>query len=457
MSGVAQAPAVASASRRRDRICIGAIFFYALFFPSFHSVFGTTGAILVNGGILGLAASYFLLLQRGVVRFQSGSEREAVIAVLAILLYYLAAIAFAAAFLSEQVIFRDIYEVHRPALHMLVFLLPLFLIRQLDDLRTVERWLGVAFVIIVLIGLNQYTRTFDLISELYTKPANVTSRRVSAPFGNPYDYAFVMTFFCLFFLFKLLWTRRFVYAVLCFVSIAGVLLTQSRAVFGALVVALAVIAPSVLIFEARHRLTVLRVPKRIVLFSAVVLALAGGGTYVYSEYSDHLTYLITGIERVAQGQEMRSLSVRQQQFAVTLARADENVLVALFGNGPSKGVMEYVESVYAYYLFRYGFLGLLLVFATPLLLSIVLLGRTINRKVPHKALLLAVLCWFLVIPVASIGNNFTEQFRISFLYYFFLGMSVRVFFLSRGAVGGTARDSVGPSIGVPRVPAGSGS
>jgi hypothetical protein len=410
---------------------IGGIFFYALFFPSFHSVLGTAGAILVNGGILALASAYVLLLKRGRVRCTVSEERAAVFGVGAIMLYYLAAILFAAAFLSEHVIVRDLYEAHRPVLYLLVFLLPFFLIRKGEDLRFAERWLVFAFFAILLIGANQFARLVDPVSELYTKTANISSGRIAAPFGNPYDYAFVMVFFFLLFVFKLLWTRRLVYVGLCAISIAGVLLPQSRAVFGAFVVAGLFIVPLVLCYEALPRLAALRFPRRLVWFTLFALGTVGAGAYVFHAYGGSLRYLVSGYERIVHGEEVRSLSIRQAQFAYALDRADESLVVGLFGNGPSKAVMEHVESIYTYHIFRYGFVGFLLVFVAPLLLALTMLFSTVRRSVPHKPFLLAILCWLLVMPVASIGNNFVEQFRISFLYYFLLGVAVRTYFVSR--------------------------
>jgi len=43
-------------------------------------------------------------------------------------------------------------------------------------------------------------------------------------------------------------------------------------------------------------------------------------------------------------------------------------------------------------------------------------------KNTNFGLLFSILVFFLTIPILSIGNNFTEQARISFFYYVFLGL-----------------------------------
>jgi len=125
-----------------------------------------------------------------------------------------------------------------------------------------------------------------------------------------------------------------------------------------------------------------------------------------------------------------SMSIRQEQFQTALNLAKDNPLVFLFGNGPAKSSMEYVESMYTYFFFRYGVIGFILYFLFPLCLGITLLFnilKTIGKNNKNYPFFLALLLWFLCIPICSIGNNLTEQVRVSFLYYGTLGIITKAY------------------------------
>src|SRR5690606_40364182 len=64
-------------------------------------------------------------------------------------------------------------------------------------------------------------------------------------------------------------------------------------------------------------------------------------------------YMVEALEKILAGREINSLNIREQQMTFTVQQAQQP-MIFLFGNGPSKDVMELVESIYTYYLFRYG-------------------------------------------------------------------------------------------------------
>jgi hypothetical protein len=119
-----------------------------------------------------------------------------------------------------------------------------------------------------------------------------------------------------------------------------------------------------------------------------------------------------------------SANVRLSQFLFALDKAERNFIILVFGNGPAKDEMEFVESLYTYLFYRYGVLGLILNLAV-LGLSMFHCFKIVLKVGPRSKLYelyLSILLWLLTIPIMSIGNNFTDQARISFFYYMILGL-----------------------------------
>jgi hypothetical protein len=119
-----------------------------------------------------------------------------------------------------------------------------------------------------------------------------------------------------------------------------------------------------------------------------------------------------------------SANARLDQLLFAIDKASNNGFIWVFGNGPAKNEMEYVESIYTYQFYRYGIVGVVLYFIVPLLVCSWLSWRCmmlVGFKSQDFPIYFALLLWFLTIPLMSIGNNFTEQIRLSFFFYTFVG------------------------------------
>lgn len=397
---------------------------FALFAPSLRGLVGTAGAILVNGGLIALAALVFAW--RGErIRFVDEGERALALVVLGSLLYYMVAITFASAFLSEQVIFRDLFELHKPILHASSFLLAFLLLPTAEATERLEKILVWCFVAIVALSIVQFIAP-PVIAKLYTKPANLRAGRLAVPFGNPYDYGFAVSLFAYYFLFRYLDGQGRKELSRSALAMAMIVLTQSRTAVITMGFTLAALVPGVVWVRYRDRLARLEIPRAVLRYGVLVLAVIAAGAVVVVEFRDEVAYLVGGIRALILRGEQSSLNVRIGQLQQTVERANENLLVALFGNGVSKAGMEFLESGYAFYLFRFGVLGLVLIFIVPL---VIVMGRLLQvmatRPARVDALAAAVLVWLGSLFVASIGNNFTEQPKLSFMYYFLLGFALR--------------------------------
>lgn len=403
------------------------VFLFALFFPFFLSYIGTAGAILVNGGlILGLIQCLFIFKSPKFV-FDSTYHKQTFMAILTIFVFFFFHIALSmligVSVGGVNIIQRDFYEFHRPVLYLLVFVFSFTVFYRDGLVLKFERLLFFAFVILVLIGLNQYVGFYDYVSQLYTKQHNINSRRVAAPFLNPYDYAFMMSFFVLYFFLKMIYSA-IIFIIPLTLALSMFVLPQSRSVAGTFLVGFFVVLPLVLLlleFDFKK----LFVPKKLLLtFFLMLLAII---LFVLSVpyLLENFPYLTDQFVRFLQGGGVgRSGNIRLEQFLFALEKAFSNPLILLFGNGPAKSELEFVESIYNYQFYRYGLVGFLLYF-----LLLICLGscfawkvlKNIGRQHPSYPIFLALLVWFLIIPLMSIGNNFTEQVRLSFFFYTMLG------------------------------------
>lgn len=427
---------------------LAAVFAFAVFAPTFRAYLGTQGAILVNGGLLALLAG--LLFNRGKrIPFLSVQERTIYGIITACFLYYLAAIASSTLFLSQRVIMPDLYELHKPFLHFLSFTAPFAFVTRLADVERTGRLLRWCFAGIVSISILQALGVPGL-GELYTKEANLQAGRVTAPFGNPYDYAFVMSFYVYFFSLRYATRNHRVSFVWALLAMGLVTVSQSRTNVIVLAGALVVLVPFALVIDRWPSLRRLGLPTAFRKYGLIAATAAAGAVFVITFFGDDIRYLIGGIERLLVEGQQSSLNERLRQLDVILESASADIRVALFGNGVSKSVMPLVESTYAFFLFRYGFVGFVVVFVLPLAITLWVLGRLLAQvQQRDKYMAMSIFVWFAALPVASIGNNFTEQPKLSFLFYFFMGFGIRYYFIARAETRPTPRSSVAAGSSTP--------
>lgn len=406
---------------------------FAFFFPVFFNYLGSAGSILINGSLI--LALFFVIIIPGWF-FRSEYHKKVFYFFFFLFFFFLmhiiCSIIIGLIFGGVELIQRDFYELHRPVYYFLVFLYAYLFFSKVNEVEKLDAIFLIVFIGIVIVGLNQYFGIFDFISLLYTKQGNVDSRRVSAPFVNPYDYAFIMSFFILYFFLKMFYTSL-VYILPLLIALIMFILPQSRSVAATFLVGFFVVFPLVFLFLDFDFIR-FKLSKRLFAFylSIIVLLFVFLASIPY--LLENFSYLTGQFVRLVEGEGVgRSAGIRLSQFLFALDKANENLLILLFGNGPSKNEMEYVESIYNYQFYRYGLIGLFLYFVL-----IVISGsyfswkilKKIGRNHPSYPLFLALLVWFLIIPLMSIGNNFTEQIRLSFFFYSMLGLLASNYALS---------------------------
>ena len=401
--------------------------FYAVAMPFFNKQIGSAGVLVVNGAII-LFISVYLLVENGlVIPFSDRIHKKIALLFLFPISFFMIltplSMSIGLYFGGVSVVERDFFELYRPVLYFLVFLFSYLYFTGEKRIFHFEKILLYIFLVLVVLGLNHYFRVFDNISELYTKSHNIKTRRVAVPFVNPYDYAFFMLFFVYYFFMKFLFHRSY-YIVFFMFSVVMFVLPQSRSVAAGSLVGFFVIIPIVLTYTG-FNIKKFKIKSKLMTFYSFLLCVVVGFIASIPLLIENFPYL-TGqfIRLLESGDVGGSAGTRIEQFLFALNKAGSSPWIMFFGNGPAKDEMEFVESIYNYFFYRYGLIGTFLYFyilSLACYLSFKLVGYY-GYKNTNFGLLFSILVFFLTIPILSIGNNFTEQARISFFYYVFLGL-----------------------------------
>jgi len=403
------------------------MFIYAMVIPTFHFSLGSSGAAIVNGGVLICIVTYFFIKSSardyiGKISLNSYFGLYVLILLLFFALIPLSMLS-GAIFGGISIINRDFFEFQKPLFNLLVFVFAFYSFQTLQSVEKFEKLLLLVFFIVVLIGLNQFLGVFDAFSQLYTKSHNISTRRVSAPFVNPYDYAFFMSFYVLYYLLKVLLTSPR-YLLLFFIALVFLILPQSRSVAGGGILMIIVLLP-VILCSLGLNFTRFTFHKSIFYLGLILTLLLVTFLFTLPYLLDRFPYLTGQFVRLVESGEIgKSGQIRIEQFYFALSKASNSLVLFVFGNGPAKSEMEYVESIYNYYFYRYGLLGITIYFST-LFLSVFLCLKVLKKITLNShlsPLFLAVFIWLISVPILSIGNNFTEQVRTSFFFYSIIGM-----------------------------------
>lgn len=402
--------------------------FWILLFPNFYGVFDTRGAILLNLTIMVWPITYLFMNKKTLI-ITLNKNSITFKKMMVVPCYFIVAIPIGMMvgiiFNDNKIIIRDFFELHRPFYWIIIFVTSYKFFLKGYDHPSIRKLLIAVFLTCVTMGLFQYFQiNFKFLSQ-YIKQENYYSLRIAAPFPNPYDYGFVMVFFSLYFLNFFLNTRNKMYFMLFAFSGIMILLTQSRSMFGAFALVNLFLVPvfSLFVFGSimRGRLT-----KTDLLIFAIPLSVIFFGTLILVNFEDNLKYLFAGFRKIAANPLYNGVtSNRIDQLSEILASIVKNPVTLLFGNGPAKGVLNDVESIYSYYLFRYGVCGLLIGFLLPALYASKcskMVAKTYQRRSPQYIFFRSLQLWFLAVPMISLANNHTEQIRVSALYILLIGL-----------------------------------
>lgn len=393
---------------------------YAIAIPTFENSFGSIGAIIVNG-ILGIVLFLFALYKRN--EFINIIDiniplKMVVLALLTLEVLIVLSMVNGYFFAGVDLIFRDFFELHKPMLFILtvVFSFYVFNINHFS----VEKLLLKAFIVISILAFIQLLH-YDQFSALYTGVNVVASDRLTIPFGNPYDLAFILLFFIFYFLMKAIYNKSFKFLFLSILALYFLVSTGSRSVSLSFLIVFLLVFPFFVL-----KLKIRKKTKSMVLFIylfAIVLSIINIETFIKKNEFISGQY----VQFVESGDIGQSASERLDQFYFALDKSGKSFLTPLIGNGPSKKEMEHVESAYTYIYYRYGIIGFILyifVYIYILISLYKLIFRRSYQFVKDKPVFTALFLWFLTMPISAIGGMFIEQPKVSFFYYLMIGYTL---------------------------------
>lgn len=402
--------------------------FWGLLFPNFYSIFDTRGAILVNASLMLMPIIYLIISQKTTLRFQSESHLSFNNYII-VPLYFIFAIPFGMILgiwlLGNNLVIRDFFEFHRPIYWLIIFSTGYFYFVKTFNETIIRRTIISIFLICAIMGICQFLTVNFAFFNLYIKQENYFALRIAAPFPNPYDYGFVMIFMSLYFMCLFLNTSKPFYLFLIILSGVLIALTQSRSMVLSFVLANILLLPlfASFVFGSVFRGRLSRADLLIILIPLLLVTI---GVIAILNFQADLRYLVRGFMKIAANPLYNGVTgSRVDQMSYIFSTITQNPILVLFGNGPAKGEYDSMESIYSYFVFRYGVLGLIVGFLFPALYSSYcskIVAKTYSYRSNEYIFFRFLQIWFLVVPLISIANNHTEQIRVSFFYTLLLGL-----------------------------------
>ena len=396
----------------KKNLFIYLIILYTFCVPVFPTQVGAIGNILINGLlIIFLFPVLFFRINEISIEFRKNSYFNVMIVLYAFYFFLILFSLLIGALSADSVlIIRDFYEFHKPVLYLFIFSSIYILYYKNPESIDFTKFIYLIFVILVFFAYIQ-TNHYRAFSLLYIDTIIYNSNRLTAPFGNPYDHAFVAMFFCIFFFYKYIFSSlKFIIPFL--ISCWMMLETGSKSnAFGFLIIFI-IFIPLIIIFSN------IRFKKKIFFLSNLIIVpiiyflfdfsevISRNYSMIYDQLSDFFT----------EGNIGDSGSARIEQLNIVFERAINNPLLALFGNGPSKGLelgfyksgdiyySEHLESAFVYIFYRYGFLGILFFSAIYLIILKLLLinNRNLINFNDYKIFNLSFLTWHIFMIFTSI-------------------------------------------------------
>ena len=371
---------------------------------------------------------YLILSQKTTLRFQSEGHLS-FNNFIKVPLYFIFAIPFGMLLgiwlLGYTLVIRDFFELHRPIYWIIIFSTGYFYFSKSFQEPVIRRVIICIFLICAIMGICQFLQVNHTFFNIYIKSENYFAFRIAAPFTNPYDYGFVMIFMSLYFMCLFLNSGKPIYFILIILSVALIILTQSRSALLAFVLANILLLPlfASFVYGSIFRGRLSRVDLLIILVPLLIISI---GLIAILTFQDDLRYLVRGFMKIAANPLYNGVTgSRIDQISYILSTITQNPILVLFGNGPAKGEMDDVESIYNYFVFRYGVIGLIVGFLFPALYSSYcskIVANTYAYRSNEYIFFRFLQFWFLIVPLISNASNHTEQIRISFFYTLLLGL-----------------------------------
>lgn len=387
------------------------ILYVNFFFPVFTKwTNSSSGSILLNL-LLIILSSLIIFINKKEVNFNQ--------VIIKINIFYVAMILISLFTNLDSFIFRDLYEFQRPVLYAEAFLLGnIYVKKRKMEIKKIYKDLNKIFNIFLIINLLKIFDSKNIFFSLYQREGLATHYRLSGTFISPYDYAYFLIFPLIFFLETYMKTKKKIYLLKFILVLISILMTQSRSQFITLVFSF------VIYFVLKIKFIFLKQEKRFFYKNIILFLLSLVVTYnIFADkLKSKLQYLYIGLSNIFKygfkGDGSSRLRYEQTIMALETFK--------FLGNGTGKGKKLLFENQYALYLFRYGLLGI--IYNIFLILYLFLISYVLLKKIKKvKNIYLSILVmsfgvFIFSLPIALLPNNTIDQIRISFFFYFLIGI-----------------------------------
>lgn len=410
------------------------IIFYVFGFPIFNVQLRSFGNILINGVLIILLFPVLYSYKKKIIKeFKENTYLSAITTlVFCYCLMILLSMCVGLFVPPNKIILRDFYEFHKPILYIsIIFYIYCSYCNDSYKIK-LEKILYFIFIILLFFYFMTSNRYMDFLL-LYIDNNIYHSNRLTAPFGNPYDYAFVMVFFCIFFYYKSIFSN-IIYIVLFLISLFFLIETGSKANFWGFAIIFFTIVQIAIFYTNFSKI------KKFLYFFLFLLIFIPLVPGLIINLADHNNIFHQFLQFYNYSNLGESGSVRIEQLSMILERVEKYPLTFIFGNGPAKGLelgfyesggifySEHLESLPAYIIFRYGLIGI--IFFGSLYLIIIKLLCVNNKNLSNlnniKIINMSILTYFLFILPSSFGGMYMEQPRVSFFVYLLIAFSLLI-------------------------------
>lgn len=405
-----------------------------LFTPGMISTFGLLIEQLLTMALFVMSAIVIAMSKVKLPRFILGFS------VLYLTIFYLL---YSTSLLRSADIFisNDIVEIIKPFYFFSFFLLPFSF--KLDDCELesiVKFFIACCSILVIWAIIEAWTHLGYVFSKTFYKAdRSVLINKAVGPFIITYVFAsfLVMPFFY-FFISALTKSSKthYVMSLFCFFAIVS---TQSKTVIVSLIFTLCLFLLLYSIYSHTKGKKSLYL-----IFSIIIVTLVVSIGFLMSIFESKLSYIYHGLGIVIQGlidggferaiNATPSVSLRYEQLMYAIEHQDA---IPLIGVAIGKGVLM-PESIYAFYLFRTGLVGLILHFFLVLVLMYLSYKNSkyyaSNNKVLY-AFFMSLHFYALSLPLSYFSSALNDQTRTGFFFYMFIGLSLMVYLQNQKLVG----------------------
>ena len=328
----------------------------------------------------------------------------------------------------EIVITNDFFELIKPFSFLLYFALGYTVHFSSQETSKYAKWLMGNFLLISLLSILEaiVPSVNNLFAIIYKSPRAALKMKAVFSFISPYCLAAILVLPFLYFFFCFFAFKKAKYLAASLILLLALLLTQSKTVFLGVILTFGifffiVIFTKWIIGRRQMLLTFFVLVATVLLSFPLLLVIA----------KEKLSYLYAGLEiffkafsnldiiEVLNAQPTTRLRFEQLQFAI----AHQN-FIPLIGVAIGKGVLM-PESFYALYLYRTGLIGIaihvFMVFFAGKRAFLLSKFYALQSQKKLSCFYLALFMFFISLIFSYFSSAVTDQTRIAFFFYFFIG------------------------------------